>query len=131
MWYDLDPFGYYGPGYYRPEFGYVPGYGYDPYMSGQSFGYNNSGGAEFSREVPAREATGSVRVRVSPRQGKVYVDGTLMGVVDDFDGLGSHLATTAGPHEIEIRADGYKTLTLPVYVEGDKTVTVRGSMKKN
>jgi hypothetical protein len=128
MWYDpYDPFGY--SGNYRPEYGYIPGYGYSG-VSTSGYGY---GGYESSSSTgaPAREATGSVRVRVTPRQGKVYVDGTLMGTVDDFDGLRDHLATTAGAHEIEIRADGYQALRLPVHVEEDKTVTVRGSLKKN
>ena len=58
------------------------------------------------------------------------LDGTLMGIVDEFDGLSSHLAATVGRHELEIRADGYAPLKVLVTVEEDKTVTARGSMKK-
>jgi hypothetical protein len=128
MWSDLnDPFGYYGYGSYRAESPYAPyGYGYGG-VAMNAYGYGSSSATEAS----PRAATGSVRVRVSPRQAKVYVDGTLMGTVDEFDGLRNHLATTAGAHEIEIRADGYQPLTLPVNVDEDKTVTVRGSLKKN
>ena len=94
------------------------GYGaYSPYPS------------EDVRPAP-EEGTGSVRLRVKPSNGKVYLDGTFMGVVDQFDGLTDHLAAPVGRHEIEVRADGYDTLTLAVDVEPDKTVTVRGSLPK-
>jgi hypothetical protein len=128
MWYDpFDPFGYsslymdpfYGPG------GYGGGY--------MSYGGGSVGGAGSyygTRSAPEFESTGSVRLRVKPSQAKVYLDGTLMGIVDQFDGLTSHLAAPAGTHEIEVRADGYNTLKLTVDVEPDRTVTARGSLKK-
>ena len=34
-----------------------------------------------------RSLTGSIRLKASPNSAKVYIDGTLMGTVDDFDGF--------------------------------------------
>src|SRR5262249_45346621 len=116
------------------------GYAYDPLMldpyaaGGYGYGYYGGGGSSrgysSSRGNGPNPATGSVRLRVKPANGKVYLDGTLIGVVDDFDGLTSHLAAPAGLHEIEVRADGYQALKLTVNVEEDKTVTARGSLRK-
>ena len=132
MWADpYDPFGY--------GYGYGNGYGYgccdpfysDLYASAYGYGGGSSGGGYSSlRGSMEPEPTGSVRLRVKPANAKVYLDGTMIGVVDDFDGLSGHLAATAGGHEIEIRADGYASLKISVNVEADKTITARGSLKK-
>jgi hypothetical protein len=124
IWYDpFDPFSYsglYAPGLYAPG-AYGIGGGYSSYGD---YGY---GGGD---QVNEPAGTGSVRIRVKPGNAKVYLDGTLMGTVDEFDGLTTHLAAPAGPHRIKIEADGYAPLELPVDVEADKTVTTRGSLKK-
>ena len=76
-------------------------------------------------------ATGSIRFKVNPSIAKIYVDGTLMGVVDDFDGLGDHLTLDAGSHALELRADGYETYTGTIRVEIGKTLTERINLKKS
>jgi len=132
LWADpYDPFGY-GYGYpYGFGYGYG-GYGLDPFYM-DLYGDARAGGGggySSSRGSMPEEPTGSVRLRVKPANAKVFLDGTMIGVVDDFDGLTSHLAAPAGHHEIELRADGYETLKMGVDVDPDKTVTARGSMKK-
>jgi hypothetical protein len=76
------------------------------------------------------EPTGSLRLRVSPADAKVYVDGALVGTVDDFNGLGHHLKLTLGTHVVEIRADGYETFVPEFSVNEGKVTTIRGSLKK-
>jgi hypothetical protein len=102
-WYDpyFDPYGYYGM-----------------YTGGGGGGYHET------------SMMGSLRVKVSPSDAQVYIDGVLQGVVDDFDGLRNHLEVPMGDHKIEIKKDGYETLTDDVTVEADKTFTFRGSLKK-
>ncbi len=73
---------------------------------------------------------GSIRLRASPSSAKVYVDGTLMGIVDDFDGLSSHLDLAAGQHALELRADGYETYSGTINVLVGKTMTERVTLKK-
>ena len=65
---------------------------------------------------------GHLTLRVQPRTADVYVDGAFAGVVDDFGGRGARLLP-AGPHRVEIVADGYETLTFDVRVPEDDTVT--------
>lgn len=106
---------------------------YDPYCYGywpcNAYWGGGSGSSSRSDEE-SEEATGSVRLRVSPAHAKVYVDGVLVGVVDDFDGLSGHLKLTLGTHLVEIKADGYETFVPEITIAEGKTTTVRGSLKK-
>ena len=110
---------------------------YDPYCSGGYWpcdSYMSVGGgggySSSSDDQDDEEAFGSVRLRVSPAHAKVYVDGTLVGVVDDFDGLSNHLKLSMGTHLVEIKADGYETFIPQITIAEGKTTTVRGSLKK-
>jgi PEGA domain len=120
MWYDpFDPWGYYDPYGY----GYCYGYGANAPYGGSSSASSNVGSQPTER-------TGSVRLKASPVQARVYVDGTLMGIVDDFDGLSGHLDLIGGTHQLELRADGYETVGVPITVSVGKTTTARLSLKK-
>jgi hypothetical protein len=72
---------------------------------------------------------GSLRIKASPATAKVYVDGMLMGTVDEFDGLRHHLQLEPGLHRLELRADGYETLAKDVTVTTN-TTTLRLTLKK-
>jgi len=140
---------YFGVGLYNPYYGgssfgwnrWGYGYGYwnDPFLY-DPFGYysvypyywGNLSDRESwgSDERDERQASGSLRLRVSPREARVYVDGALAGIVDEFDGLTNHLRLPAGPHQIEFRADGYESLKMDVTVPDGKTRTERASLKR-
>lgn len=124
-WYN--PYSIYG--YYDPWYDSW----YDPYYYGGygSYGsYGSSYSSSRSSKGEERETTGSLRVKVKPAHAKLYLDGTLIGTVDDFDGLTGHLSAEAGTHQLEFRADGYQPLTKTVTVEAGKTTTTRASLKK-
>jgi hypothetical protein len=114
-WYD--PFSYYP---YDP---YAP---YDPYYS--PYGYSSSS-SEADYRPSRKPAVGSLRLKASPATAKVYVDVTLMGTVDDFDGLSHHLELELGTHRLEIRAEGYATMSKDVDVT-EGTSTIRLDLKK-
>ncbi|HZI80889.1 MAG TPA: PEGA domain-containing protein [Vicinamibacterales bacterium] len=65
---------------------------------------------------------GFLQLRVQPRTAEVFVDGAFAGTVDDFGGRGARMLP-AGPHRVEIIADGYETLTFDVRVPENDTVT--------
>ena len=77
-----------------------------------------------------KREVGSIRLRANPDSAKVYVDGALVGTVDDFNGLRNHLELDGGTHKIELRADGYESYTGEITVEVGKTITERISLKK-
>ncbi len=100
--------GYYGA--YDPWYGSYPGYApVTTYSSG---------------------ADGALRLKVKPREAAVYVDGYYAGIVDDFDGVFQRLHLDAGPHRIELEAEGYEPLTLDVRIEPDHTTTYRAEMRR-
>ena len=133
--YGFNPWSYYGTsfiwgrygGWYNPwgYYSYDPFYPYYPYST---YGYTDQPVDDDDRR-PAKIELGSLRIKASPATAKVYVDGMLMGMVDDFDGLRNHLELEPGLHRIELRAEGYATLAKDVTVT-TSTTTLRLTLKK-
>lgn len=151
-------FPFYGPwGYNYPWYGSGFGYGfgyvyYNPWMYGATswgfgryglwydpFGYNpyspfayggGSYGYESEPEPEEERRVGSIRLRANPNTAKVYIDGALVGTVDEFDGWSNHLELDAGPHRLELKADGYAPYTGTLIVASGKTLTERVTLKK-
>jgi hypothetical protein len=115
LWYDPYAFGLYP---------YDPFYGYGTYGT---YGYSTS--RPENEDAPSRSEMGSLRIKASPSNAKVYVDGTLMGTVDDFNGLSNHLKMELGSYRLELRADGYETVSKDVTVTTG-TSTIRLELKK-
>lgn len=132
-------FGYgYGYAYYDPwrygatrwlwsRYGmwYDP-WGYDPYAN---VPYSSSGYSSSVRDTEPKR-TGSIRLKANQTKAKVYIDGALVGVVDEFDGLSNHLELEGGPHQLELRAEGYETYVGVLVVEAGKTYTERVNLKR-
>jgi hypothetical protein len=122
--------GFYGYPFYSPfGFGYgIPSGYFDPYYS-DPYNYGAGYGA-YSSQVYGGHDQGSLKVKVKPRNAKVYVDGFYVGVVDEFDGAFQKLTLNGGRHKVELRADGYETTEFDVLITPEQTVTFAGDMKK-
>lgn len=133
--------GGYGSPYYGRRYYYLPGYGfglgylYDPLAYGGDSGYGGYGGygggyyGGSGRAGYGQGPTGSLRLKIKPRNAQVYVDGYFVGEVDQFDGIFQRLDIDAGAHRIEIRADGHETITFEVLIQPRETVTYKGELK--
>lgn len=135
------------PRYYWPGYGFGLSYfynplWYDPFYSGYGYGgygsgYGYGGGAygygapqgSYGSATYGQGPTGSIRLRLSPKDAHVYVDGYFAGTVNDFDGLFQRLTIEAGARRIEIRADGYEPAVLDVLITPGETITYRGDLK--
>jgi hypothetical protein len=119
-YYDPWAYGAFGLGYSYSAWGhpYYPSPGYYPYYAGSGYGYQY---ADYD--------TGSVKIKVKPRDAEVYVDNYFAGYVDDFDGVFQALKVEAGGHRIELRKPGFETLQFDVHVQPSRSVTFRGDMK--
>lgn len=84
--------GFYAPYYGYAGYGWGPSYGYGPYPY-PYYGYSGN--------------WASARLEVKPRDAQVYVDGFLVGTVDQFDGVFQRLDLPTGEHEIVAYAKGY------------------------
>ena len=122
--------GYYGYPFYSPfGFGYGIPYGYfDPYYA-DPYEYGAGYGA-YSNQVYGGQDQGNLKLKVKPRNAKVYVDGFYVGLVDEFDGAFQKLTLNGGRHKLELRADGYETAEFDVLITPEQTVTFAGDMKK-
>ncbi len=141
-----DPyFGYGGYGYYPTwywPYGAYTGF-YDPWMMAYPmnpwswavpygaystwYDYYSSGYGGAPSYVES--TTGSIRLKVVPKEAEVYVDGTFYGQVDRYNGTFQHLDLKAGTHTIEIKANGYEPLKVPIRVLPGKTITYSGELK--
>jgi hypothetical protein len=99
---------------------FVPTYGW-PYPEASGFP-----GKPAVREEPVPR-TGRLRLDLQPGVSpQIYVDGYYVGTLYDFNG---ELTLDAGPHKLELRADGYELLELDVQISAGRSITYRGAMK--
>jgi len=134
--YGYNPYFYGYSRYYAPALGFGLGYYmydpfwfdpyYDPYYGGGGGYYGGGGGYSYG----AFRDTGSLRLKIKPREAKVLIDGYFVGVVDSFDGLFQKLGIDGGAHRVEIRADGYEPLQFEVLITPGETVTYKGELKR-
>jgi hypothetical protein len=118
--------------WYNPYDPWCYGVGYwlcDPWGGATTSSYGAGGGSSRDADY-GDEPMASLRIKVSPAHAQVYVDGVLVGTVDDFDGLSDHLKVTIADHLIEIKADGYETFVPELEITANRTTTIRGSLKK-
>jgi hypothetical protein len=135
--YGYRSYGYYSPYYYPYSFGYGYGVGmpwmWDPWY-GDDFYYGGGGyyggGAYSTMQQYSDEDQGKLRLKVKPRDAKVYVDGYLVGVVDEMDGVFQKLSLTGGRHHVVVKADGYQPEEFDVMITPSETVTYQGDLKK-
>ena len=69
-----------------------------------------------------------MRLRVSPRNTEVFVDGYYAGIVDDFDGIFQRLRLEPGAHDLKLYLPGYRTFTQQILLQPDRTFSVRHEM---
>jgi hypothetical protein len=58
------------------------------------------------------------------------VDGQAVGVVSNFSPTSQPLTLTPGPHHVEIRASGYRTVTLDVDITPGKVIPYYGTLER-
>jgi len=127
--YYYDPF-WWGGGYpygYGYPFGY--GYGYGGYYGG---GYDSGGYDSGYYDYDRRDndgVKGGVKLKVSPKDAEVYVDGYFVGTVDDYNGMFQRLNLVAGAHHLEFKAKGFAPLSVDVKVEPRETISYKAELQ--
>jgi hypothetical protein len=119
---------FYFPGYstFSVGIGYGANYRYAPYWHGsygQAYGYDAYG---YQSSYRNDYYTGSLRLKVQPRFGEVFVDGYYVGLVNDYDGVFQRLRLEEGPHHIEITEAGFVPLEFDVLILPGETITYEG-----
>jgi hypothetical protein len=117
------------PGVYFPGPYYYPGSLPAPYYETSiAETYRRSMAETYLRRQRAAARGGLVLTSV-PDVAQVYVDGYYVGLAEEFGPHGRPINLGAGPHQVELRAPGYETLTFKVVIEPDGLVRYRGEMQ--
>lgn len=119
-----------GGGYYGGTYGGFYPWGWGGLGLGGYYGYYDPWGWG-SPYPPAvyYDRGGGLKLKVTPREAEVYVDGYFAGSVDDYDGMFQTLRINPGPHRIEVSLDGYEPLSFDVRIEPGRTITFKADMR--
>ena len=141
--YAADPHEY---GYAAPSYGYPaqpyssprqstayprPDYPSAPYpQAGQ--GYPPQPGPSVEAERGGQSsARGGVSFEITPESAEVFVDGTYVGAAGTFGPSSQPLGLSSGRHRIEIRADGYLTMTFDADVRSGQVLPYQGTLQRD
>jgi hypothetical protein len=135
--YPYDPYAY---GYAAPSYGYPapygPASGYPsatypgdlPDTAGPDTSIQPS--APSSPSASGEERPGGVSFEITPDSAAVFVDGTYVGTAATFNPNSMPLGLIPGKHHIEIRADGYRTMTFDADVVPGQVIPYKGTMER-
>jgi hypothetical protein len=71
----------------------------------------------------------NLRLKITPRDARVYVDGYFAGQVDNFDGTFERLHVAPGQHEIIIYKEGFRSRRERLYLSANTTRTLQGELE--
>ena len=126
-------YGYLGYGYGSP-YGY-----YDPYAYGYGDpGYYSAAPAPAAAPAPGTYAPnysssdysqqGGMSFDIQPVDAAVFVDGKYVGAANDFGPQQPPLTIPAGRHHVDLRAQGFQTMSFDVTVVAGQVLPYQGSM---
>jgi hypothetical protein len=107
------------------------GYGYyglnsmffDPYWF---YGEQSAGGAVAPNPAAG---LGTLRLKIKPNKGQVFIDGYLVGSVDEFDGTFQKLKLEQGTHRVEVRLVGYEPLVFDIMIRRGQPTVFEGQLR--
>ena len=137
--YPYYPYGYPAPGYppapaYPPS-AYPPSYPSSPNTpSSPDPNYSPSGSGNYppsgAGSIDVQTDMGGLSFEVTPSDAQIYIDGTYMGTVGQFTPQSQPLGVKSGHHKLEIRADGYRTMTVDADVIAGQVLPFQGEMER-
>ena len=104
-----------------PASNYPPS-GYTERQSGPAIGVQRGG---------EQTAPGGISFEITPDSAAVFVDGNYMGTAGEFGPSEEPLGLNTGRHRVEIRAPGYRTMTLDADVRPGEVVPYQGTLQRN
>jgi PEGA domain-containing protein len=132
---------YYSPFYF--SFGWYGAYGWYPWYGAAAYGYGGYpyygyyGGypqygpyPPYPYYYPRYEAAVDLRIQVPQRNAEVYLDGYIVGRVDDFDGTFQRLRVPYGEHEIAVYLEGYQTIAQKMLFRPGESYKIAEAMRQ-
>jgi hypothetical protein len=109
--YTVSPYGLIPVPYYHPK--HIPG---------------GSPVLDYEAPLEAAEDGGYLELDVVPRTAQILIDGFFVGSADDFEG--SRYVLGAGPHRVELRADGFATAAFDIRTRPGETIIYTRSLDR-
>ena len=129
-----DPVAYYDPYYYPYAYPYSYAAPYPPpapYYSAYPPAAQSSVGVQPGAAPQTSQAnTGGLSFEITPSDAHVIVDGRDLGTVGQFTPSSQPLGLPAGRHHVEIRADGYRTMSSDVDIIAGQVIPFQGVMER-
>lgn len=149
-YYPAAPYYYGSYGYPYPSYPSYPPYYYDDPPSTPSYqsnyppndsGYGSSypqqpqpqqqsGGSIAVQPGAQQQASGGVTFEITPSNASVFVDGTYMGTGSEFGATMQPLGLSVGRHHVEIRAEGYRTMSFDADVTAGQVTPYRAELQR-
>jgi hypothetical protein len=145
-----DPYAYAAPAY--PAYGYPapgsapypPAGAYPPQGNYPAANYppqSNNPPANYPQAYPERPQgtvgvqpsqanTGGLSFEITPRDAELIVDGTPVGTVGQFTPSTQPLGLPAGRHQIEVHANGYRTMHFDVDIVAGQVIPYQGQLER-
>ncbi len=126
--------------YYYPAYPYYPNYPYYPYAYPPGSAVAPPENETRDTAPDATVGTAGVQVdqsnlggmsfEITPSNAQVFVDGKYVGPVGEFTPTTQPLGVPAGRHHVEIRNDGYKTMSFDVDIVAGQVIPYQGQMER-
>lgn len=136
FYYPYDPFFMYGYGafglgllYYDPLWFGSTSAGWGAMGGGGESSSGFSAGGWSSSAGSPSVVKGGLKLKVTPKDAEVYVDGYYMGRVDQYNGAFQRLDLPVGVHRVELRAKNYNNVSFEVKIEPRDIQTYHGTMQ--
>jgi hypothetical protein len=73
---------------------------------------------------------GGMSFEITPSDAQIFVDGNPVGAVGQFTPTSQPLGVPSGRHHVEIRRDGYKTMSFDVDIVAGQVIPYQGQMER-
>jgi PEGA domain-containing protein len=103
---------------------------YPPQSSSRTPQYPRASGSVGVQPGQRSTNMGGVSFEITPDTAEVFVDGSYVGAAREFTPSTRPLDLTTGHHRIEIRASGYRTITLDENIVAGQVLPFQGSMEQ-
>ena len=137
-----DPFYYGAPYYAYPSPGYpsTP-YPQSPYPPDPQSPYPQDQQSPYPQTVPdpnsigvqpgqAQANTGGLSFDITPSDAEVTIDGNFVGTVGQFTASSQPLGLSAGRHQVDVSAPGYRSIDFDVNIVAGQVIPYQGSMER-
>jgi len=75
-------------------------------------------------------STGGLSFDITPSDAELTIDGNFVGTVGQFTASSQPLGLTAGRHQVEISAPGYRSITFEVNIVAGQVMPYQGTMER-